>query len=339
MSCDFSMNPFTIVLITVLVLVLQSLSTFGDEQLLVHGYYRETCPMAEQIVRYNLQFAVLKNPRMAASLLRLHFHDCFVMGCDASILLDSHEGMISEKQAGPNVNSLRGFEVIDRIKYQLEAACPLTVSCADILAIAARDAVAMRGGPCWEVYLGRKDSLKASFDGANQLIPAPNSSLETLISNFKQQGLDIGDLVALSGSHTMGKARCSSFRQQIHDASAEEEQYDKYERYTTFRRILRSICPRSGKDNRLAPLDFQTPARFDNNYFINILEGRGLLGSDNVLVKEDHEGEIRKLVWAYASNQELFFASFANSMLRMGNTNVLYGNEGEIRRNCRFVNT
>ncbi|KAB5573916.1 hypothetical protein DKX38_001110 [Salix brachista] len=275
MSCDFSMNPFTIVLITVLVLVLQSLSTFGDEQLLVHGYYRETCPMAEQIVRYNLQFAVLKNPRMAASLLRLHFHDCFVM----------------------------------------------------------------RGGPCWEVYLGRKDSLKASFDGANQLIPAPNSSLETLISNFKQHGLDIGDLVALSGSHTMGKAKCSSFRQQIHDASAEEEQYDKYERYTTFRRILRSICPRSGKDNRLAPLDFQTPARFDNNYFINILEGRGLLGSDNVLVKEDHEGEIRKQVWAYASNQELFFASFANSMLRMGNINVLYGNEGEIRRNCRFVNT
>jgi hypothetical protein len=73
------MNPFTMVFITLLVLVLQSLSTFGDEQLLVRDYYKETCPMVEEIVRYNLQFAVLKNPRMAASLLRLHFHDCFVM--------------------------------------------------------------------------------------------------------------------------------------------------------------------------------------------------------------------------------------------------------------------
>jgi peroxidase len=56
-------------------------------------------------------------------------------------------------------------------------------------------------------------------------------------------------------------------------------------------------------------------------------------------VTEDHEGEIRKQVWAYASDQKLFFASFANSMIKMGNINVLYGNEGEVRKNCRFVNT
>lgn len=110
-------------------------------------------------------------------------------------------------------------------------------------------------------------------------------------------------------------------------------------RDTTFRRILRSICPESGRDNEFAPLDFSTPARFDNHYYLNVLEGEGLLGSDNVLVAKDHEGNITRQMWAYASNQNLFFKSFVKSMLKMGNINVLTGNEGEIRRNCRFVNS
>ena len=58
-----------------------------------------------------------------------------VQGCDGSILLDDG----GEKSAGPNANSVRGFDVIDAIKESVEAACPGVVSCADILALAARD--------------------------------------------------------------------------------------------------------------------------------------------------------------------------------------------------------
>ena len=141
-----------------------------------------------------------------------------------------------------------------------------------------------------------------------------------------------------TGSHTLGKARCLSFRQRVYDINIEEK-YEQYKRYRTFRRILRFIYRNSGRDNAIAPLDFSTPAKFDNHYYINILEGKGLLGSDNVLITEDHEGEMRELVWAFASNQELFFSSFANSVIKMGNINVLTGNEGEIRKNCRFVNS
>uniref|UniRef100_K7N160 peroxidase n=1 Tax=Glycine max TaxID=3847 RepID=K7N160_SOYBN len=200
--------------------------------------------------------------------------------------------MTSEKLAGPNLNSLCGFEVIDKIKYLVKEECPITVSCVDILAMAARDVVELRGGPRWDALLGRKDALESSFSGANILIPAPNSSLEVLIDNFKQQGLDIEDLVTLSGSHTIGRARCLSFRQRIYNAKEEYHYgYDHYKRYTSFRRILRSICPVEGRDTKFAPLDFQTPKRFHNHYFINILEGKGLLGSDNVLISHDLDGK------------------------------------------------
>lgn len=117
-----------------------------------------------------------------------------------------------------------------------------------------------------------------------------------------------------------------------------EEEEDRYKRYNTYKRTLRSICPKTGQDQRVAPLDFRTPARFDNHYFLNILEGKGLLGSDDVLITQDYEGEIRTQVRSYASDQTLFFDSFVKSIVKMGNINVLTSHEGEVRRNCRFIN-
>ncbi|KAK4490677.1 hypothetical protein RD792_001369 [Penstemon davidsonii] len=297
-------------------------------------FYDQSCPKAQEIVKSIVAKAVAKEARMAASLVRLHFHDCFVKGCDASILLDNSGRLISEKGSIPNKNSVRGFEVIDEIKSALEKECPQTVSCADILALAARDSTVLTGGPSWALPLGRRDSRDASLSGSNNNIPAPNNTFQTILTKFKLKGLNIVDLVALSGSHTIGNARCTTFRQRLYNQfgnSQADLTLDK-----SYASQLRARCPKSGGDQNLFTLDFVSPTRFDNNYFKNLLSFKGLLSSDQILVTKNQES--MELVKKYAANNEIFFEQFATSMIKMGNISPLTGSKGEIRKNCRKTN-
>ncbi|RCV25765.1 hypothetical protein SEVIR_5G194100v4 [Setaria viridis] len=297
-------------------------------------FYDHSCPQAQQIVASIVGKAHYQDPRMAASLLRLHFHDCFVKGCDASLLLDSSGSIVSEKRSNPNRDSARGFEVIDEIKAALEAACPGTVSCADILALSARDSTVMTGGPGWIVPLGRRDSRGASVQGSNNDIPAPNNTLPTIITKFKLQGLDIVDLVALLGSHTIGDSRCTSFRQRLYNQTGNG--LPDFTLDASYAAALRPRCPRSGGDQNLFFLDPVTPFKFDNQYYKNILANRGLLASDEVLLTGS--SATADLVKLYAANQDIFFQHFAQSMVKMGNISPLTGADGEIRKHCRRVN-
>ncbi|KAL3727823.1 hypothetical protein ACJRO7_032551 [Eucalyptus globulus] len=295
-------------------------------------FYEDTCPEAEAIIFSWVDRAVSEDPRMAASLLRLHFHDCFVNGCDASVLLDDIEGFVGEKTAGPNLNSLRGFEVVDAIKSELETVCPSTVSCADILASAARDSVLVSGGPGWDVLMGRRDSLGASRDAANNNIPAPNSTVEILVAKFQSAGLTLNDMVALSGAHTMGKARCPTFRSRLAGSAHSTGPKVNLE----FLQSLQQLCSGPDSNSTLAELDLVTPATFDNQYYVNLVSGEGLLQSDQVLFAGDDR--TRQIVESYAEDPLTFFEDFKRSMVRMGSLGPLTGKEGEIRRNCRIVN-
>ncbi|KHN00512.1 Peroxidase 72 [Glycine soja] len=307
---------------------------YNQEGYLYPQFYDYSCPQAQHIVKSVLAKYVAEQPRLAASILRLHFHDCFVKGCDASLLLDSSESINSEKGSNPNRNSARGFEVIDAIKAELERQCPSTVSCADILTLAARDSVVLTGGPNWEVPLGRRDSLGASISGSNNNIPAPNNTFQTILTKFKLQGLDLVDLVALSGGHTIGNARCTTFRQRLYNQSGNGEPDSTLDQY--YASTLRTRCPSSGGDQNLFFLDYATPYKFDNSYFKNLLAYKGLLSSDQVLFTMNQESA--ELVKLYAERNDIFFEHFAKSMIKMGNISPLTNSRGEIRENCRRIN-
>ncbi|CAL5042426.1 unnamed protein product [Urochloa decumbens] len=305
----------------------------AEAQQLSPNFYSRTCPNLATIVRQGMASAVQNEKRMGASILRMFFHDCFVnvikrsdpasyYGCDGSILLDAG----GEKSAGPNANSVRGFEVIDAIKTQVEASCKATVSCADILALAARDAVSLLGGPTWSVPLGRKDSRTGSQSLANSNLPGPGSSLATLIRMFGNQGLSARDMTALSGAHTIGRSQCQFFRTRI---------YTETSINGSFAALRQRTCPRSGGDSNLAPFDVQTPDGFDNAYYQNLVQQKGLLHSDQELF---NGGSQDALVRQYSSNPSQFSSDFVTAMVKMGNLLPSAGTQTEVRLNCRKAN-
>ncbi|KAG8079328.1 hypothetical protein GUJ93_ZPchr0007g5283 [Zizania palustris] len=288
-------------------------------------FYDTSCPRALSIIKSGVTAAVNSEARMGASLLRLHFHDCFVQGCDASVLLAGNE-----RTAIPNL-SLRGFEVIDNIKTQVEAVCKQTVSCADILTVAARDSVVALGGPSWSVPLGRRDSIDAASSAqvANNL-PSSTSSLAQLISAYSSKGLSATDMVALSGAHTIGQAQCQSFRNRI---------YNDTNINSAFATSLQANCPRtssSTSDSSLAPLDTTTPNAFDNAYYSNLMSQRGLLHSDQELF---NGGSADNIVRNLASNPAAFSSAFTTAMVNMGNIAPKTGTAGQIRLSCSRVNS
>ncbi|KAK9942202.1 hypothetical protein M0R45_007880 [Rubus argutus] len=306
---------------------------FPYRQLLDYNFYDRSCPRLLMIVRYNVWAALKNDTRMAASLLRMHFHDCIVDGCEGSVLLDDTKDFKGEKNAPPNRNSLRGFEVIDNIKTDLEIFCPSTVSCADILTLAAREAVSLSGGPFWNVPLGRRDGITASQKSAIEQIPSPIEPLQNITAKFTSKGLDIKDVVVLSGGHTLGFAQCFTFKRRLFNFEGSGNPDPALDSSVLTK--LQSICPNQDAANsNLAPLD-SSAVRFDNVYYTNLVNNAGLLESDQALVKDPNTATMVNL---YSGNPFLFSQDFAASMMKLGNVGVLTGLNGQIRKRCGSVN-
>ncbi|KAG4147854.1 hypothetical protein ERO13_D05G249200v2 [Gossypium hirsutum] len=212
-----------------------------------------------------------------------------------------HDCMVDD--ATPN--QMIDVDIVDDIKTALENACPGLVSCADILALGSQIGVSLQ----------------------SHLLLTINFSV--LQRKFRDVGLDDStDLVALSGAHTFGRAQCQTFSCRIGTDPTLDPMFSD---------VLAQICPQGGNGNALANLDSSTADDFDNNYYTNLQNNRGLLQTDQSLFSTTNASTVA-IVNRFAGSQRDFFDAFVQSMINMGNISPLTGSNGEIRTNCRRIN-
>ncbi|KAL3531916.1 hypothetical protein ACH5RR_005437 [Cinchona calisaya] len=321
-------NKNSFVLPLLILLLLQFYCAKSELQL---NYYSESCPRAEEIVKEQVTKLYDKHYTTAISWMRNLFHDCIVKSCDASLLLDNANGIESEKNSDRSF-AMRGFRYFDIIKEALENECPNTVSCADIVALTARDGVALLGGPKIEMKTGRKDSKVSYAAEVDTLIPNHNDSMATVLSRFHSVGLDTEATVALLGAHSVGRVHCVNIVHRLYP-KVDPTLNPAHAEY------LKHRCPPPGKEKKPVEYsrnDLTTPLVLDNMYYKNILDGKGLLIVDQELTTDPRTSPFVKKM---AADNDYFHHQFARALRILSEINPLLGDQGEIRKDCRFVNT
>ncbi|CAN1162726.1 Peroxidase 63 [Linum perenne] len=321
-----AMRPPILLLISSLLLCLSSIS----ESRLSYNYYDKSCPRFTQIIQETVTNKQITSPTTAAGTLRLFFHDCFANGCDASALISSTSFNKAERDAQINL-SLPGdaFDLVVRAKTALELACPNTVSCSDILAVATRDLVTMVGGPFYNVPLGRLDYRVSKSSSVPGNLPLPSMSMSQMIDMFAARGFSVQEMVALSGAHTIGFSHCEEFSRDLYNNTAGG--YNP-----RFAVALQKACANYKKDPSISVFnDIMTPNKFDNVYYQNLPKGLGLLASDHGLVKDDRT---RPFVEMYAKDENKFFRDFGIAMQKLSVYGIKTGRRGEIRHRCDAAN-
>ncbi|KAG5606875.1 hypothetical protein H5410_028367 [Solanum commersonii] len=318
-------------------LILMCILVSSNAQL-QQNFYAKSCPKAEKIILDYVHKHIPNAPSLAAALIRMHFHDCFVRGCDASVLLNftSSTGNQTEKFGIPNL-TLRGFSFIDNVKKMIEDECPGVVSCADIVALVARDSVVVTGGPSWSVPTGRRDGRISNASETLTDIPAPTSNFSTLQNDFAKKGLDLKDLVLLSGAHTIGVSHCSSFSTRLYNFTGTFGTEDPSLDSEYAANLKANKCKSINDNTTIVEMDPGSFRTFDLSYYKLLLKRRGLFQSDAALTTSTTtKSYIDQLV---AGSLKEFYAEFAQSMEKMGRIEVKTGSDGEIRKHCAVVNS
>lgn len=219
--------------------------------------------------------------------------------------------------------------MIDEAKERLEKACPSTVSCADIIALATRDAVALAGGLNYSLPTGRRDGFVSNMNDVN--VPDPNFTVDQAIQAFASKGLTPFEMVVLLGGHSVGISHCSFFQDRVSSEASPPMNKTLVEK-------LQRVCGSADNSNpdQTAFLDQGTPFLVDNQFYGQILKSNGVLKIDQELASSNSTFGI---VLGLSRNEIAFQQSFARAMVKLGSVEVLVGSKGEVRKNCRVFNS
>ncbi|KAH7404350.1 hypothetical protein KP509_15G021700 [Ceratopteris richardii] len=227
---------------------------------------------------------------------------------------------------------MRNFKYLNVIKAAVDRECPGVVSCADIVVLSGRDGVTMLGGPHFEVKTGRRDTTLHTTDkDADRYLLDADAGVDAFLDNMAKLNINTPQAVALIGSHTVGRVHC------VHLVSRLYPTVD-ITLNATYAEYLKMRCPSPHPDPKAvkyARNDPITPMRFDNNYYKNVMQMKGLLRLDNALYLDPRT---KPYVQRMAKDNSYFFQQFVEGMSILTEHNVLTGNKGEIRKHCEWVN-
>lgn len=193
----------------------------------------------------------------------------------------------------------------------------------------------MQGGPYWKVPTGRRDGTISNATESLNNIPAPTFNFSSLTKSFAKVGLNVKDLVLLSGSHTIGVGHCSAFSSRLYNYTGVGDE-DPLLDSEYAANLRNSKCTNPNDNVTFVEMDPGSARTFDLDYYKQVLKRRGLFHSDAALTTDsDARSIIMDLV---NSSPSKFYKAFGLSMEKMSRAQVKTGTEGEIRKHCALPN-
>ncbi|GLJ22555.1 hypothetical protein SUGI_0424500 [Cryptomeria japonica] len=190
--------------------------------------------------------------------------------------------------------------------------------------------VRQHGGPYWNVD---------EFEALANILP-PTFNISQLIAYFSRKGLDIKDLVYLSGAHTsigIATYRPNTFSKSLYNFSGKgysdvDPSMDKY----YLDNLKKYKCKSSTDNTTILEMDLESHRTFDISYYELLMKRRGLFKSDVALLTDaTFRYYIDQLIEGSIDN---FFPGFVEFVENMGQIGVLTRSAGEICHHRAFIN-